>query len=275
MEQQMDMMKTFTFHSQNSPQLQNPLPTKLHPTPIHLKGLSKHPTSSTSPPIHVATSSGTRLLPTPKMNNIEINGFSANAQGLGLQMPKVELSTFEGTTTLYLGEKVDIWYQRWRVQTKEKKWEVFAKELCRRFGKVIVSDIVEESNRIQQVGSVINYQERFEELRSLMLKYNPMPDESYFMSSFVSGLNEEIRSMVKLLKLATLSQAYERAKLYEKSIEAMFKRHKFLPKTNYQQPCKSNFTKNSTPTPSFLYRPTPRPKPQNRLNFKYQTHSSH
>ena len=52
------------------------------------------------------------------------------------------------------------------------------------------------------------YEEKFEELKTLMLIRNPKLDEEYFVSSFISGLKEEIKPMVKMVKPQTLSKAF-------------------------------------------------------------------
>jgi hypothetical protein len=52
---------------------------------------------------------------------------------------------------------------------------------------------VEEFNKLIQDRSVDDYIERFEELRSLMNALNPSLTESYYISSFISGLKEDIK----------------------------------------------------------------------------------
>ena len=87
--------------------------------------------------------------------------------------------------------------------------------LCERFSGKGSLDIVEEFNKLQQKGTVEEYEEKFEELKTLMLTRNPKLDKSYFVSSFVSGLKNEIKPMVKMFKLYTLTKAFEVAKLQE------------------------------------------------------------
>lgn len=70
-------------------------------------------------------------------------------------------------------------------------------------------DEVEEFNKLQQEGSIKNYQEKFEELRSLMLLKNPLLTDVYFISSFISRAKEEIKPMLGLLKSNSLSEAFE------------------------------------------------------------------
>lgn len=63
-----------------------------------------------------------------------------------------------------------------------------------------MADIVEEFNKLKQLGSVETYQKCFEELRSYMIQHNPYLTEAYFVSSYLSGLNDELRPMVKVLR---------------------------------------------------------------------------
>jgi len=63
-----------------------------------------------------------------------------------------------------------------------------------------MTDVVEEFNKLRQGGSVQAYQQRFEELKALMLISNPTFSKEYFVSSFISGLNEEIRPTVKMFQ---------------------------------------------------------------------------
>ena len=59
-----------------------------------------------------------------------------------------------------------------------------------------------------------------------MLIRNPKLDEGYFISSFISGLKEEIKPMVKMFKPQTLSKAFEVAELQECSLKTLSKQHK-------------------------------------------------
>ena len=62
------------------------------------------------------------------------------------------------------------------------------------------------------------YQEKFEELKTLMLIQNPSLSEEYSISSFTSGLKEEIKPMVRMLKPNTLSGVMEIAHLQEQAL---------------------------------------------------------
>ncbi|EEF40876.1 conserved hypothetical protein [Ricinus communis] len=57
-----------------------------------------------------------------------------------------------------------------------------------------------------------------------MLKMNNGLTESYFISSFTNGLNEELQPVVKMLRPFTLNQDFDQARLQEQSIKALFKK---------------------------------------------------
>ena len=77
----------------------------------------------------------------------------------------------------------------------------------------------------------MNYQVRFEELRSLMLNSHPTLIESCFVSNFIRGLKDELRSIVKMMRLATVKQAAEKARLQELALEAIYRKHNLPPKS--------------------------------------------
>lgn len=127
---------------------------------------------------------------------------------------------------MHLEGKAEIWFQSTKLAKGKVEWEEFSVEVTRRFNEIGFKDEVEEFNKLQQEGSVRSYQEKLEELRSLMLIRNPRLTESYFVSSFISGVKEEIKPMLRLLKPATLLEAFEIAVVQEQSLEVMSKKNK-------------------------------------------------
>lgn len=84
-------------------------------------------------------------------------------------------------------------------------------------------DVIEEFNKLRQSGEVRAYQRRFEELRSLMINHNPHLLEAYFISSFTSGLSDELRLMDKMLSPRTIEQVAESSQLQEMVMEALMR----------------------------------------------------
>jgi len=109
---------------------------------------------------------------------------------------------------------------------KECSWGEFVDGLCERFGEKGMLDVVEEFDKLRQGGSIQAYQQIFEELKALMLISNPTLTKGYFVSSFISELNEEIHPTIKMFQLKTIQQATECAKLQELTVEALVKKQK-------------------------------------------------
>ena len=74
-------------------------------------------------------------------------------------------------------------------------------------------DVVEEFNKLRQEGLVQTYQLKFEELKSLVLNLNLHLTKVYFVSSFTSGLRNELRPTVNMLQPRFVKHVAESARL--------------------------------------------------------------
>ena len=63
-----------------------------------------------------------------------------------------------------------------------------------------------------QKGNVYEYVVKLEELKYLMHALNSSLPEFYYISSFVSGLKEDIKLMLKILKPMALMTTFKQAK---------------------------------------------------------------
>lgn len=81
-----------------------------------------------------------------------------------------------------------------------------------------------------------------------MIKFNPGLTESYFISSFVSGLKEEIRPLIKIFKPTSLDQGFEQAKLQKQFVQAILKKQRtyFKPYSPVQSRSFSSLKQNKT-----------------------------
>lgn len=89
--------------------------------------------------------------------------------------------------------------------------------------------VTEEFNKLSQEGSVTNYWDRFEELRSLVWSDQLALTKRYFVSRFDSGLKDKLRLMVKMMMPGTMKEAAERARLQEFALEAIFRKQELQP----------------------------------------------
>jgi hypothetical protein len=62
-------------------------------------------------------------------------------------------------------------------------------------------DVVEEFNKLAQNKNMEEHVKKFKELKDLMNALNPL---AYYILIFLSGLKDDIRSTLKILKPATL-----------------------------------------------------------------------
>jgi len=128
--------------------------------------------------------------------------------------------------TTYLNDVGDIWFQGWSGVREGYSWDEFSRGLCKRFGERRMVDIVEEFNKLKQIGTIIEYLLKFEELKSLMLHRNPYLTNEYFVLSFISGLSDDLRSMVEMMRPRSVQEAIEDALLQELTVEALMKRQR-------------------------------------------------
>lgn len=118
-----------------------------------------------------------------------------------------------GIAKMYLKSKADIWFHGFITSYSEAYWEFFSIEIFRRFTEATAEEVIEVFNKLRQKGSVVEYQEQFEELKSQVMLSLPNLPETYYTSIFTSGLKEEIKSMVTIIKPTTLVKAFEVALL--------------------------------------------------------------
>ena len=105
-------------------------------------------------------------------------------------------------------------------------WEDFTVELIKRLENVKQMDLVEEFNKLQQTSTVQAYQEKFEELMAEAVIVAPSLPESFYISRFLSELNDEIRSTVKIHDIGSLSEVFKKAKLQESANKAYAKKYR-------------------------------------------------
>lgn len=73
-----------------------------------------------------------------------------------------------------------------------------------------------------------------------MIILNPLLNKSYFIASFVSGLKSEMVPLVRLANPTSLVDAYEAARMYEKSFQALAKHNSHRPFSSQTRPYNPN-----------------------------------
>jgi len=136
--------------------------------------------------------------------------------------PKVEFPTFDGTNpkgwvkkcaryfslcqigdeqkvdlaVLHFKGLAEIWFSSYILGRRHITWEEFIVDVCSRFRDDLGSKVVEDFNKLQQMGTLEEYLARFEELKALLLVRNPTMPEAHFLESFIGGLKPAIKSFM-------------------------------------------------------------------------------
>ena len=110
--------------------------------------------------------------------------------------------------SLYVEEKSEIWFESYMCNRESVvNWDEFSRAVCNRFGNK--DDVVEEFNKLVHESSVNEYVKKFEELKSFMHDLNSLLPKFF---SFVSGLKEDLKHMLKILKPISLMTSFKQAK---------------------------------------------------------------
>lgn len=127
------------------------------------------------------------------------------------------------------------WYNSYTLSNGVVTWVEFREELCKRFGMVLMEDIVEELNKLVQTCIINEFLAKFEDLKAQMILKNLALDEFHFLSNFIGALKEEIKYAVKMFKPTTLSHAIEQARMQENAIKVVQRKNKTHAKCHQSQ----------------------------------------
>ncbi|XP_058766993.1 uncharacterized protein LOC131640630 [Vicia villosa] len=201
-----------------------------------------------------------------------------------IRSPKLELSLFDGTNPLewlfqadqyfgfynlppenrlslvsfYMKGDALSWFKWMHQNHLLSTWGSFTRDLELRFGPSTFENHQAELFKLKQVGSVMEYQTKFEQLGN---KVVGLPAEA-ILNCFISGLQQDIQNELAIHKPTSISHAIGLAKLIESKLkESKTKFPKpFQPSYQKQHPfaSTSQTTKTSFPTPTTPLNP---PKP--------------
>jgi hypothetical protein len=116
---------------------------------------------------------------------------------------------------MYISGKAEYWWRGTRCNASTLPWHHFCRMAGDRFNTISEYEIVGQFHNLKQVGTVIDYVDRFEEMVSMVKRHNPSLADNYFISSFISGLKDTIQYHVQCHKPTSLSQAIWFAKRQE------------------------------------------------------------
>ncbi|XP_026398810.1 uncharacterized protein LOC113294638 [Papaver somniferum] len=170
---------------------------------------------------HPAPSKFTR---TPKVDFPRFNG--TNPHGWVLKCERYfHLHNFPeeervDMAAIHFDSQVDPWYLNYQQGKQSITWATFVQGLYARFEDVAHDNYVISFNKLYQTSTVEDYYDKWEHYKSYMVTNNPNParPENFYTLSFISGLKEEIRTVVQMFKPADTSTTFYLARLQQASV---------------------------------------------------------
>ncbi|XP_035549739.1 uncharacterized protein LOC118349426 [Juglans regia] len=156
--------------------------------------------------------------------------------------------------SFHLDDEALIWFQDASEAGVFHSWDEFVQALQVRFGSSPYDDPMESLTRLKQVSSVTTYKIEFELLSNRIKGIF----EKNKLSCFLSGLRDEIRLPVRMLKPSNLNDAFGLAKIQEQYVWSTKKSWKSNSFEGHQQLWNGN-TNKSGPSNSILGAPKGQP----------------
>ncbi|KAL0449609.1 UNVERIFIED_CONTAM: hypothetical protein Slati_1517300 [Sesamum latifolium] len=98
--------------------------------------------------------------------------------------------------SIHLDGRAELWFQSLIEGKEVPTWNRFVQAVYEQFDGTDPGVILGEFNKLRQTRTVVEYLERFEDLKAQVTIYNPEFPESYYVHCFISGLRDDIKSAV-------------------------------------------------------------------------------
>ena len=150
-------------------------------------------------------------------------------------------------TILYVTGKAEYWLRGTGCNANNLPWHHFCRMTTDRFNLVSEYEVIGQFHNLKQVGTIVDYVDRFEEMVTMVRKNCPQLPETYYISSFISSLKDSIQYHLQCHWPTALSQAYWYAKRLEQATPSFKKYTTTTQPQKFQKP----WTKDKeTTTPS-------------------------
>jgi hypothetical protein len=113
---------------------------------------------------------------------------------------------------MYINGKGEYWWRGTGCSSNTLPWHHFCRMVTDRFNLVSEYEVIGQFRNLKQVGTVVDYMDRFEEMVTMVRRNCPSLPETYYISSFISSLKDSIQFHLQCHRPTALSQAYWYAK---------------------------------------------------------------
>jgi Retroviral aspartyl protease/Ty3 transposon capsid-like protein len=243
---------------------------------------------------HVRSSSGKSLPPhentmstfrRPPLDSSDLHGDDSDGfrRESRFQFPRADCPSFTGTkpvewvrkynsffalhqvpdnykthlATLQFFDSANDWYDGYLMDHDPPDWPTLVRLVQKRFQRGIANTGLDDLKTLTQSGTVHEYLQHFEQLKSKLLLEGRHFTEIDFVDIFIGGLKGEIKPFVKIFKPTTLEEVYEYASYLEQATDSQLRRLRYSTKPIISPQQITTPEKNSLPPPkSVLIHPS-------------------
>ncbi|WVZ49036.1 hypothetical protein U9M48_000418 [Paspalum notatum var. saurae] len=123
------------------------------------------------------------------------------------------------TATMHFEGNAAKWLQAYKQSHKLNSWSSFGADVKEKFGADDYRTVVTDLLALRQTGTVQEYTALFESLQFDIRMHNSQYDDLFFVSQYISGLNDDIRGTVESQVPPTVDRAAVIAKIQQGIVE--------------------------------------------------------
>ncbi|KAL8091683.1 hypothetical protein AgCh_034082 [Apium graveolens] len=142
----------------------------------------------------------------PRFNGIDPKGWVLKAEQY-FDFVSIEEAKKVKLAVMHFEGKASTWYRYYQTSKVNVHWKTFQNDVILEFENPESRKVQDQFNKLKQTTTVGEYEDQFEEMRALVVHKNKGFNEEYFMSSFISGLKESIKVVVRMFRPQSLSDA--------------------------------------------------------------------
>jgi hypothetical protein len=142
---------------------------------------------------------------------------------------RVSLQQWVTTASLYMEGHAALWLQAYRQSHGHVSWSEFKRAVVEEFGPDEFEVQMHKLLQLRQSGTVAEYRQQFEVYMYHLLSLDSALSPKFFVTQFVLGLKDELRTAVRIQAPTSITRATVFARIQEEELEAARPRHRPVP----------------------------------------------
>jgi hypothetical protein len=121
--------------------------------------------------------------------------------------------------SLYLCGHAALWWQAYKRCHEVTSWDSLCAAIVQEFGQDDYDVLISRLHQLRQSGTVMEYRSAFETIMYQLISLDPSLNTKFFVSQFVLGLKDELRTAVRLQAPTSVTRAVSLARIQEEELE--------------------------------------------------------